>query len=241
MRIQKKSINIFYFTLIELLVVMAIIMVLMSMSFPALRRAKEYAYMASCLNQLKQHGIWYATYLDDNKNEWPPHYIEATEGDPGGWWWYSPGKSGIWLGFVKPPPGLLKHGKLVYEEGSSGTPAQGGMNFGTISQCPADENPTRRDYVDLDGNEYENVPISYAYNLLLYTKQIPLSRLRNPNDLVVLFDAHDLIQQQAEDPDSIDYYYNVLAERHNRGANHLFGDFHAEWRPKISSDNLIPR
>jgi len=230
-----------FFTLIELLVSIAIIMVLMSMSFPSLKRAKEYAYMASCLNQLKQHGIWYATYLDENQNQWPPHYVEEGEDVLGGYWLFSPGKSGIWLGFVKPPPGLLKHGKLVYVEGEEGAPAQGGMNFGTISQCPADENPTRRDYVDLDGNEYVNVPISYAYNLLLYSRDIRLSRMRKPNDIVVLFDAHDLVQQQGEDPTSIDYYYNVLSERHNNGANHLFGDFHAEWRPRITTDNLIPQ
>jgi hypothetical protein len=65
--------------------------------------------------------------------------------------------------------------------------------------------------------------------------------MQKPNDLVVLFDAHDLIQQQGDDPESTDYYANVIANRHLRGANHLFSDSHAEWRPKIIKDNLIPQ
>lgn len=223
-----------FFTLIEMLVCTAILMILMSITMPALKKAKQYAYIASCLSQLKQHGLWYYYYVDEQKNMWPPHYVEGRQG---GYWWFSPGKSGIWLGFIKPPPGQLKKGTLVYDPGKD---PQGGMAWLNMSLCPADTNPTRRDYVDIDGNEYLNIPISYAYNLLLYTKGIPHGRLKRPNEIVVLFDAHDLIQQQGENPEQLDYYYNVLAERHNRGANHLFTDFHAEWKPKITVQNLIP-
>jgi hypothetical protein len=229
------------FTIIELMVCIAIMMLLMSMSFPALKRAKQYAYKVSCLSQLKQYGIWFALYVDENKGYWPPHYIEAGEGEPGGYWWFSPGKSGIWISFVKPPPGQVKKGTVEYKEAVPGTPAQGGLALGNISLCPADENPTRRNYVDLDGNEYVNIEISYAYNILLFTSKIPQYRVKKPNDLVVLFDAHDLIQQQGEDPESTDYYANVIATRHLNGANHLFSDSHAEWRPEILTDNLIPK
>lgn len=229
------------FTIIELLVCIAIMMLLMSMSFPALKLAKQHAYKASCLSQLKQYGIWFALYVDENKSYWPPHYVEAEEGTPGGYWLFSPGKSGIWISFVKPPPGQVKKGTVVYQEGTPGTPVQGGLNLGNISLCPADENPTRRNYTDLEGNEYINEEISYAYNILLYTSRIPQFRVKKPNDLVVLFDAHDLIQQQGEDPQSIDYYSNVIANRHLRGANHLFTDSHAEWKPEVSKGNLIPQ
>lgn len=229
-----------HFTMIELLVCIAIMMLLMSMSFPALKLAKQHAYKASCLSQLKQYGIWFALYVDENKSYWPPHYIEAGEDQPGGYWWFSPGKSGIWISFVKPPPGQIKKGTVVYKDAVAGTPAQGGHDLENISLCPGDENPTRRDYVDVDGNEYKDVEISYAYNILLFTSKTPQYRVKKPNDLVVLFDAHDLIQQQGEDPDSTDYYSNVIANRHLKGANHLFSDSHAEWKPEIVKDNLIP-
>jgi hypothetical protein len=229
------------FTIIELMVCISIMMLLMAMLFPALKRAKQYAYKVSCLSQMKQYGIWFSYYLDENKGYWPPHYVEAGEDQPGGYWWFSPGKSGIWISFVKPPPGQLKKGTVEYRDPVTGEPARGGLSLGNISLCPADENPTLRNYVDLDGNDYKDFEISYAYNILLYTAGIPQSRMLKPNDLVVLFDAHDLIQQQAEDPESTDYYTNVLAPRHLLGANHLFSDSHAEWRPTIIKDNLIPK
>jgi hypothetical protein len=229
------------FTLIELLVCIGIIATLMSMMFPALRRGKLLAYRISCLNLLKQHGLNVASYIDDNIGRYPPHYVEDGEDEAGAWWFFPPGKSGVWVGFVKPPPGLYKSGKLVYEEGEEGEPGQAGFAMINFYLCPGDENPTKRDFTDTDGNDYYDVEISYAYNLLLYTRQIPHFRLKNPNDLVIMFDARDMIQQQAEDPESTDYYYNVLAERHQKGANHLFSDFHAEWRPKIGSTNLIPQ
>lgn len=228
------------FTLIEILVCIGIITVLMAMSLPALSRGKLLAYRASCLSLLKHHGLSFATYLDENDYYFPPHFVEEGEDELGSWWFFPPGKSGIWIGFIKPPPGLYKQGKLEYKEGEEGDPGQGGFGMINFYLCPGDFNPTVRDFTDLEGNDYYSVEISYAYNLLLYTRNIPQRRLKKPNDLVLMFDADDMIQQQAEDPESTDYYYNVLAERHTGGANHLFSDFHAEWRPTITPANLIP-
>ncbi|HUT46564.1 MAG TPA: prepilin-type N-terminal cleavage/methylation domain-containing protein [Sedimentisphaerales bacterium] len=54
------------FTLIELLVVIAIIALLMSILMPALQRVKLQAKSVACISKLKQWGLFFSMYAEDN-------------------------------------------------------------------------------------------------------------------------------------------------------------------------------
>ena len=62
------------FTLIELLVVISIIAILIAILLPSLRRARNQARNVVCQSHLKQWGLVFLMYIDNNQgyiNDWP--------------------------------------------------------------------------------------------------------------------------------------------------------------------------
>lgn len=63
------------FTLVELLVVIAIISILGALLMSGLSRAMELGRRTTCVNNLKQIGIAFMLFADENRDYWPPRHV----------------------------------------------------------------------------------------------------------------------------------------------------------------------
>lgn len=217
----KKKSSLKGFTLIEMIVAITIILILAGIIIPSFRNAKEKANRVVCMNNLKQLGYGFGMYVTEHEGNWPPYLFT-----------FSPGNSGKWVVLVVPKrksAGLVE--ACVEEE---------------LYVCPSDESPMTVTVNEDEDPAYHGPPvdvdmeISYSYNLMLYTEQVDYYELAHPDQTVVLFDGHQLIEHQGQWHSDPDFYENVLENRHNGGANHLFADFHVEWKPDITDGNIIP-
>jgi prepilin-type N-terminal cleavage/methylation domain-containing protein/prepilin-type processing-associated H-X9-DG protein len=66
------------FTLIELLVVIAIIAILAAILFPVFAKAREKARQISCASNLKQLGLGFLQYIQDNDETFPVGAVNST-------------------------------------------------------------------------------------------------------------------------------------------------------------------
>ncbi len=149
------------FTLIELLVVIAIISILAAILFPAFATAREKARQITCESGLKQLGLAFSAYADDNDEKMP--------------------------GCADGPNGLKQIGGWVYDEGDSTGKYNAGGNannkFDVTMGSLYTYVKSKGVYVCPDDNQGSLNGLSYAINSCVVQ---PQSYKVAPNSLSVL-------------------------------------------------------
>ncbi len=237
------------FTLIELLVVIAIIALLMSIMMPALAQVKKLAKNTVCMARLRQWGVIFHIYLEDNKGKLPDG-VHFTDNQA----------------LMKLAEYKKRH-KRAPDPGGSGYDDD--YTYSVMAYCPAAtktiEEGGRPPFATW---RYANS--SYGLNLWVAhwggggRSNMPKhwwtpSRIRHPEEIPMFMDC--FYEEPPDDCDPTVYHWNeppkygeyyafggndmwrVCIDRHSGGINCLFRDFAARkvglkelWEIKWSAD-----
>jgi len=213
------------FSLVELLVVIAIIAILAALLLPAISRSKEQGYRVSCINNLKQLSLAWVMYADDHDGRLPPNNF-------------------VWN---------VETGAPILEEDSwcpnntrrdaDSRNIERGVLFpylreARLYRCPAD----RSKIEDTTGNPLPQLRTrSYNMSLDINNKVVPrsykrYSEIQNPPPakFLVFMEVHEdgIVDSLFGVPQIGSVYdenwFDLPANRHNRGAVLAFADGHAE-------------
>ncbi len=202
------------FTLIELLVVIAVIAILAALLFPVFAKAREKARQAACASNLRQIGIAFTQYTQDNDEQMPGLTDGRTGANAvGGWMFFSVFGDNAIAPVFDPSKGSLY--PYVKNKG--------------IFVCP-------------DDAKGQKAGLSYAANSCLGDELTTMEP--RPGKLLAAFEAPASLLLLAEEdadfkPDHTTgttndsylslYYNDGISVRHTGGTNVLFLDDHVKW------------
>lgn len=239
------------FTLIELLVVIAIIALLAALLLPALARAKDKAWTVGCMNNLKQLALCWHLYATDNADLLAPNNSIMAFSGPS---WSVAAASISWC----PDSPRTDTNTLALQ---SGVLFPYNTSVG-IYHCPADQSKVERAGLPTAQRRNRSYNMSQSVNgFPEYLEQLGLPGLSDipswrklteirrpvPSQLFVFIDEHEdtLYDAQFGNPAGAPWWgpmwFDMPADRHNRGGCLTFADGHVErWRWKVAKTGAYP-
>lgn len=198
------------FSLLELLIVIAVIAILAALLLPAINRAKQRAGAVSCTSNLRQLGLAFSMYLENNNDAFPAPGSAFVYGpQPEDWIWWQLGRE------------VQKSAVVPYISGFNSQ----------LFRCPQDAAASLSDYsysyslnsYDLDGESNPGMSSIITQDRKLYP--FKSAQIRTPSSKIMIVD-----EDRATLDDSrwaIDYG-NMICSRHNRRGVVIFADAHAQ-------------